>query len=135
MPGDGNGARDHFARDLDTGVTQRLSLAHDGSEPNDDSGTGRAHLSAGNRYAFFISTASNLVPGDTNGTADAFVRDLRTGAVQRVAVAADGSQSNGRTGFLSADATGRVVAFDSSADNLVPGDTNGRTDVFVRDLR
>ncbi len=73
--------------------------------------------------------------GDTNGMADAFVRDLRTGAVQRVGVADDGTQSNGRTGLLAIDASGRTVSFDSGADNLVPGDANGRTDVFTRRLR
>jgi Tol biopolymer transport system component len=134
VPGDTNGARDHFARDLTTGVTQRLSVAHDGSEPNDDSGTSRPHLSADNRFAVFTSTASNLVPDDTNGMADAFVRNLRTGDVQRVDVADDGTQSNGGAGFLSLDASGRTVSFDSGADNLVPGDTNGRTDVFARRL-
>ncbi|MEV5887090.1 hypothetical protein AB0L74_31235 [Streptomyces sp. NPDC052020] len=134
VPGDTNGARDHFARDLTTGVTRRLAAAHDGSEPNDDSGTSRPHLSADNRYAVFTSTASNLVPGDTNGMADAFVRNLRTGDVQRVDVADDGTQSNAGAGFLSADASGRTVSFDSGADNLVPGDTNGRTDVFARSL-
>lgn len=135
VPGDTNGARDHFARDLTTGVIRRLSLAHDGSEPNDDCGTGRPHLSADNRYAVFTSTASNLVPGDTNGAADAFLRDLRTGEVRRVDVADDGTQSNGGAGFLGTDASGRTVSFDSAADNLVPGDTNGHTDVFVRVLR
>lgn len=135
VPGDTNGARDHFARDLTTGVTRRLSLAHDGSEPNDDSGTGRPHLSADNRYAVFTSTASNLVPGDTNGAADAFLRDLRTGEIRRVDVADDGTQSNGGAGFLGTDASGHTVSFDSAADNLVPGDTNGHTDVFVRVLR
>ncbi|CQR59716.1 Hypothetical Protein sle_02540 [Streptomyces leeuwenhoekii] len=73
--------------------------------------------------------------GDTNGMADAFVRDLRTGAVQRGGVADDGTRSNGRTGLLTIDASGRTVSFDSGADNLVPGDANGRTDVFTRRLR
>jgi Tol biopolymer transport system component len=135
VPGDTNGARDHFARDLTTGVTRRLTAAHDGAEPNDDSMSSSPHLSADNRYAVFTSAASNLVPGDTNGMADAFVRDLRTGAVQRVAVAGDGTQPNGRTGLLAIDASGRTVSFDSGADNLVPGDTNGHTDVFTRRLR
>ncbi|GGR78302.1 MULTISPECIES: hypothetical protein [Streptomyces] len=76
-PGDTDGARDHFAGDLTTGVTRRLSLAHDGSQTNDDSGAGRPHPSAGNRYAVFTSTASDLVPGDTNGRTDVFVRRLR----------------------------------------------------------
>ncbi|NEY35329.1 hypothetical protein GTU99_24670 [Streptomyces sp. PRKS01-65] len=135
VPGDTNGARDHFARDLATGVTHRLSVAHDGAEPDGDAVTGRPRLSADNRYAAFVSTASNLVPGDTNGVADAFVRDLRTGEVRRADVADDGTQSNGRTGFVDMDASGRTVTFDSGADNLVPGDTNGHTDVFTRRLR
>jgi Tol biopolymer transport system component len=135
VPGDTNGVRDHFARDLATGVTRRLSLAYDGAEPDDDAGTGRPHLSADNRYAFFVSTASNLVPGDTNGAADAFVRDLRTGAVRRVNVTGEGTQATAGVGVLGADFSGRTVCFDSAADDLVPGDANGRTDVFARTVR
>ena len=79
----------------------------------------------------FHSNASNLVPGDTNGISDIFVYDRQTDTIQRVSVAADGTQGNGNSMCPSISADGRYVAFDSDASNLVPGDTNGVNDVFV----
>ena len=81
----------------------------------------------------FASIASNLVPGDTNGTDDVFVRDLRSGTTERVSVATDGSQGNSYSESPAISADGRYVAFVSGASNLVPGDTNDFEDVFVRD--
>lgn len=134
VPNDTNDKRDVFAKDLVTGATRRLTLAYDGSEPDDHSAGGAA-LSADDRHVVFTSSADNLVPGDTNGHADAFVRDLITGEVQRVDVAPDGGQST--TAQLTSpvvDAFGRSVAFSSGEDGLVPGDTNETADVFVRHL-
>src|SRR5262249_15811840 len=93
--------------------------------------------SADGRYVAFVSLADNLVTGDTNGADDVFVHDRITGETTRVNVASDGSQADGSSfdsfssPVLSAD--GRVVAFVSLADNLVPGDTNQVSDVFVHD--
>jgi Ca2+-binding RTX toxin-like protein len=90
-------------------------------------------LSADGHYVVFLSFASNLVPGDTNGVADVFIQDLITGAIERLSVAADGTQANSMPSSfaiaISADA--RHVVFDNNANNLVGGDTNGRDDVFV----
>jgi archaellum component FlaF (FlaF/FlaG flagellin family) len=83
----------------------------------------------------FASDASNLVPGDTNNHDDVFVRDLGLGTTQRVSVATNGTQANSDSGNPAISADGRYVTFQSYASNLVPGDTNHRTDVFVRDLR
>jgi hypothetical protein len=66
----------------------------------------------------FISEASNLVPGDTNGRADAFVRDLRTGRIKRVSVDSRGRQSNGTTTEVAIDGACERVAFVSDATNL-----------------
>jgi Tol biopolymer transport system component len=81
----------------------------------------------------FDSTASNLVPGDANGRFDVFVHDRVTGTTTHVSVGSDGTQGNGDSlrPFISAD--GRYVAFDSTASNLVAGDTNGVQDIFVHD--
>ncbi|HVZ94544.1 MAG TPA: hypothetical protein VG797_08540, partial [Phycisphaerales bacterium] len=80
------------------------------------------------------SYASNLVPGDTNGFGDVFVRDRQTGNTSRVSVGSAGEQGNDETGYFnSISVDGRFVAFDSNASNFVPGDTNGFTDVFVHD--
>ncbi|WP_432892680.1 hypothetical protein ACQPYH_17940 [Kribbella sp. CA-245084] len=92
-------------------------------------------VSAHGRYVVFSSYADDLVAGDTNGQRDVFVRDVVTRRTTRVSVGAGGVQGNGesREGSISAD--GRYVVFNSCATNLVPGDTNGGGDIFLRDLR
>jgi Tol biopolymer transport system component len=81
----------------------------------------------------FISNADNLVPGDTNGVKDAFVKDRLTGSVERVSVTSTGGQASGATETVSMSADGRYAAFASRAPDLVPNDTNGLPDIFVRD--
>jgi hypothetical protein len=73
------------------------------------------------------------VPGDTNGTRDAFVHDRQTGTTERVSVASDGTQGNGFSNPDSINGDGRFVVFSSFASNLVQADTNQQIDVFVRD--
>jgi hypothetical protein len=84
----------------------------------------------------FRSDASNLVPGDTNGTTDVFVHDRKTGITTRVSVDSAGNEGNGPDpgGGTSTSANGRFAVFVSSASNLVPADTNGVDDVFVHEL-
>ncbi|MEU7908301.1 hypothetical protein [Actinoplanes sp. NPDC049118] len=82
----------------------------------------------------FASNADNLVPGDTNGTDDVFVRDVVAGTTTRVSVATDGTRANSWSWPPEISADGRHVAFVSDADNLVPGDTNQHADIFLRDL-
>jgi archaellum component FlaF (FlaF/FlaG flagellin family) len=112
-----------------TGQTTRVSVASDGTEGNGDSWA--PSISADGRYVAFTSRASNLVPGDTNGTWDVFVHDRVTGQTTRVSVASDGTEGNGASEFPSISADGRYVAFISEASNLVPGDTNDKRDIFV----
>ena len=93
----------------------------------------------------FYSASSDLVAGDSNGKVDVFLRDRRFGVTERVSVATGGGQADGNSGRLVVAKTGEVitsglvsdkglvVAFDSAASNLVPGDTNRKRDVFVRD--
>jgi WD40 repeat protein len=121
-------------------MTERVSVASDGMQANNDSE--RSSISADGRYVAFSSSADNLVEDDTNGVQDVFVHDRVTGETTRVSVASDGTQANGacatigcwciRSG-LSISADGRYVAFHSDATNLVEGDTNGFTDIFVHD--
>ena len=89
-------------------------------------------LSPDGRYVVFQSEASDLVAGDGNGVQDVFVFDRRTRATERVSVSAKGvgGDKASRDGVISAD--GRVVAFTSDADNLVPHDRDGTADVFAR---
>lgn len=72
------------------------------------------------------------MPGDRNGTYDVFVRDLRAGTTERVSVSSAGAEGDDRSTGADISADGRLVAFDSVATNLVPGDTDGWYDVFVR---
>ena len=90
-------------------------------------------LSASGRYVAFASAASTLVRNDRNKTSDVFVRDLRTSRTIRVSVSSDGRESDGVSLKPSISADGRVVAFPSSATNLVLHDRNGVPDIFVRD--
>ena len=91
-------------------------------------------LSADGRYLVFLSEATNFVPGDTNGIADLFVRDQKTGLIRRVNTSSTGEQANGTSADAVISGNGRYVAFSSLASNLVPGDTNNVRDVFVKDL-
>lgn len=99
-------------------------------------GNGASHnpsLSADKRYVAFRSAADNLVPGDANGTIDVFVRDRSMGLTTRVSVDSLDGEGNGDSDSPSISADGRFVAFWSRASNLVPGDANSATDVFVHD--
>jgi Tol biopolymer transport system component len=133
VPGGTNGPDHIFVRELRTGTTKLVSVATDGTQGNDYSFS--PSISANGRYVAFTSNATNLVPGDTNGGWDVFLHDLQTAATFRVSLGAPFTQANegSYSAVLSHDA--RFVAFASDADNLVPGDTNGSTDVFVRDRR
>jgi Tol biopolymer transport system component len=114
------------------GITERVNL--DSGEGQAAGGGISADISADGRYVAFLSGAANLVPGDTNNTTDAFVRDRQTGETERVSVNSDEGQANSRSGDVAISADGRYVAFMSDASNLVAGDTNApNQDVFVRD--
>ena len=135
VAGDLNSARDVFLHDRITGETKRVSVASDGTEATGDSSAISAPAISGDGlYVVFDSTADNLVPGDNNGTWDIFIHDNKTGTTQRVNVAADGSEANNLSEFPDISKDGRFVTFVSFADNLVPGDTNGVRDIFVREM-
>ncbi len=124
---------DIFVRDRQSGTTELVSVATGGAQANGDSGWYGLSISADGRYVAFTSVASNLVPGDTNGAWDVFVRDRLSGTTERVSIDSGGAQGNDYSWNTSISADGRYVAFGSIATNLVPGDTNGNFDVFVRD--
>jgi Tol biopolymer transport system component len=120
------------------GVIERSSIADDFTEG--DSGSEAVSISGDGRFIAFASDASTLVPNDTNGFTDIFLRDTCLGApagclpsVTRLSVATDGTQANGFSFAPKISANARYVAFTSDADNLVPGDTNQFPDIFVRD--
>ena len=90
-------------------------------------------LTPDGRYVAFDSAATDLVPGDTNGKHDVFVRDRVLATTTRVSVATGGAQGNDHSVAAAISADGRFVAFLSRATNLVPADTNNIGDVFVHD--
>src|SRR3989440_135688 len=130
VAGDTNGARDVFVRDRKTGKTTRVSVDSHGAQANGDSVA--ASISADGRLVAFLSSASKLVGGDTNGARDVFVRDRKARKTRRVSVDSHGAQGKGASFVPSISANGRFVAFSSVASNLVAGDTNTVSDVFVR---
>ena len=113
------------------GTTTRVSVDSDGLEV--DGASFRPAVSADGRYVAFASSATNLVPGDTNGRDDVFVHDRQTRQTTRVSVASNGTQASADSGLPALSADGRYVAFASVATTLVPGDTNGVGDIFVHD--
>jgi Tol biopolymer transport system component len=91
-------------------------------------------VSTNGQFIVFQSDASNLVPNDTNGVTDIFVRDLVAGTTTLVSVSTNGGPANGASTDPVMTPDGRYVAFISRASNLVPGDNNGIPDIFIRDL-
>lgn len=128
---DGTFVYDIFVRDLETGITSVVTRHSDGSHANGSSYG--AHISDDGRYVAFLSSATNLVDGDTNGVDDVFVRDLLLGATTRVSVNADGIEGNGASGSPYISADGNLVSFRSQADNFGPWDGSGFSDTYVYD--
>ena len=139
VPGDTNDRWDVFVFDRSTGAMQRVSVTNGGAQarPGSDpfGGSLAGGISANGRFVVFRSDAANLAAHDTNRVSDVFVYDRAGHRVTRVTVSSKGRQANGPSGDPAISANGRYVAFSSVATNLVPGDTNGLSDVFVRDLR
>ncbi len=138
---------DIFVRDRVAGTTQLASSSATGDQGNRPSSM--PSISGGGRYVAFYSSATNLIPGDTdaNNWDDVYVKDLLTGTMGRASIAADGSEPNDQLALIDRPAIsddGRFVAFDSRASNLVPGDANSLAtsstvsadgfDLFVRDM-
>jgi len=129
--GDTNGFEDVFVRDRQTGTTERVSVDSTGTQGN--GGSSLASISADGRYVAFVSSASNLVSGDTNALDDVFVHDRQTGTTERVSVDSTGAESDGDSLEPSISADGRFVAFLSNATNLVAADSNNFGDILVHD--
>jgi Tol biopolymer transport system component len=119
--------------DLRTGKTRRVSLSSSRRQGSGDSYD--PVISPHGRLLAFTSDAPNLVRRDGNGASDVFVHDQKTGRTSRVSVSRSGSEGNGGSSEVEISPSGRFVAFTSLGSNLVPGDTNGVSDVFVHDRR
>ena len=122
---------------LPTGVSARpdpvAALGPGGAARQADGNSEVPSLSADGRYVAFDSYADNLVPGDTNGLSDVFVRDRWTDTTERVDVGPHGEQTTADSGQASISAGGRYIAYESWATELVPGDKDDAYDVYVYD--
>ena len=133
VAGDLNDTTDVFVRDRSLGTTKLVSVRSNESQGN--AGSQHAAISGNGRFVVFDSSASNLVAGDGNSQIDIFVRDLQLGTTRLVSVRTNGNQGNGASYDPSISGKGRFVAFTSESSNLVGSDTNGKRDVFLRDLQ
>ena len=132
---DGNGARDVFLRDTSAGTTLLVSHAPTGETANGASSAGLPGITPDGAHVVFTSAASNLVSDDTNLAGDVFLYDRASDAFTLVSTGDGGSPAKGTSTDPSVSDDGRWVAFASFAANLVPGDLDGTTDIFVRDVR
>lgn len=129
---DTNQATDIFVKNTSTNALTCVSVSSQGELSNGESSA--PSISADGQRVAFASEAFNLVAGDGNSAADVFVRNLASGTTLRASVAGNGTEANDASFGPCISAGGRFVAFASHATNLVPNDTNGSSDVFVRDL-
>lgn len=133
VQGDTNETADVFVRDRKTGVIKIVSKNSKGK-----SGNGPSYdpvISADGRFVAFHSAAKNLITGDKNDKEDVFVHDRKTGTTRIASRSSSGAPGNGDSSAASISADGRYVAFESKADNLVRGDSNGTADAFVHDMQ
>lgn len=134
---DTNNRIDIFVFDNTKGNLKIISTSNDNTPANGDSGCPCIDFEG--FVVGFTSKADNLVPDDTNGLKDVFVKNLKTGIVQRASLADDGGEAwalevGNASDDVSISYDGSLVAFSSTAHNLVPGDYNDKSDVFVRNV-
>lgn len=137
------GKRQVYVRDRIAGTTRIASASVAGAAANADAAAGDSFnpfidISADGRYVVFSSAATNLVPGDVNGFADVFRKDMTTGAVDLISVSGTGAQANAAViGDPSISADGTRIAFNTgTATNLfaVADGNNANSDIALRDL-
>jgi Ca2+-binding RTX toxin-like protein len=131
VSGDNNNAADVFVKDLIIGVTTLVSSSSTGVQGASASGQGQ--ISADGTKVLFESTSANFLH-DGNTTTQFFIKDLTTGVLTLVSSNSAGVLGNAASNDASFSADGSKVVFDSFASNLVAGDTNGQTDIFIKDL-
>lgn len=129
VTGDSNGLSDVFIHDVTSGMTTRVSVSSIGEQSNGSSSA--PAISDDGHLVVFESTASNLVVGDSNGVSDVFVHNTTTGITVRVSVDSSGEQATSASSAPAICASGEIIVFESTASNLVSGDTNGKSDVFM----
>jgi Tol biopolymer transport system component len=135
VAGDANKMADVFVRDAVSQTTSRISVSQAGVEADGSSSAPR--ISSDGRFVVFVSHATNLIAGDTNGQPDVFVRDLQSGALERISSGVAGAPADGASEGPALSSDGRYAVFASTASNLIPGEEGlGPTrvwDVYRRD--
>jgi probable HAF family extracellular repeat protein len=131
VAGDTNGRADVFIRNIPSEWTNRVSVSSSGVQGNGDSLNAR--ICGNGRFVVFASDATNLVAGDTSARRDIFIHDRTARTTTRLSVSSGGAQANGNSDLPQISPDGRYIVFQSDATNLVPGDTNSATDIFLRD--
>lgn len=135
VTGDTNGFEDIFVRDRQNSTTIRISVTSGGGQSNGDSSL--AKISGDGAFVAYSSEASNLVSSDSNSAVDVLLFEMGSGTVSLVSSDNSGVPANGGSliGYTATSISedGRYVVFSSDASNLISGDTNNATDVFVRD--
>ena len=131
VDGDTNEASDIFVRDLQTGTTERVSIASDGSQSN--AGSWDVSISADGSIVVFTSSATNLVSRDTNGARDIFVRDRTAGTTTRASVNSSGVEASSGASDASVSGNGRFVSFSSGSSNLMVEDSLNFGHIYVHD--
>lgn len=132
VAGDTNESDDIFRHDLQTGETIRVSLVDNGTLESPAGGRSPSISSDGDRVAF--TSASNLVGDDFNDLTDAYVRIISSSDTTRVSTDPAFADPDGTTNQVEISGDGLWVALESQATNLVPGDGNGLTDIFLRNI-
>lgn len=119
-----------YMRDCTACTTTLISASTAGAVGNGESGA--SCMTPSGRYVAFVSASSNLVDSDTNGSKDVFVRDIQQNQTWRESTQnITKAEAHGDFGGVALNADASVVAFDSTAADLISGDTNGKRDVFV----
>lgn len=131
--GDLNEFVDVFVHDRQTGTTECVSVMPNGGFSNGGDSL-FASISADGRFVAFQSMAGNLSTTLASGSGNIYVRDRQSGTTELASVSSSGVPGNSHSDQPRISADGRYVAFSSHAGNLIPNDTNGGWDVFVRDL-
>jgi Tol biopolymer transport system component len=122
-----------FLRDRVSGSNILISLNRVGNGGDFHSWPG--DISTNGQFILFESSANDLVAGDNNNADDIFIRDVVNGTTTLVSVNTNGLSGNGNSHASALTPDGRFVVFVSAAADLVPNDTNGISDIFVRDLQ
>jgi len=133
VSGGTSGTYDVFVRDTNLNITSQVSVSSAGTPGDADSSY--PDISPNGRYVVFESFAKNIVPGISDDNKDIFHHDTQTEITSVVSVSSAGTEGNGNSYNAAVSSSGRYVVFDSVADNLVPGDDNDRSDIFLHDMQ